>query len=874
MVFGQKQNSESFTNGESAASSSAAHDAAITQEAYAYGLAATSGVYPAEYAPVTSGYDATAGVPASYAPQPYGDPSVTTNTYAPDAYNPAAYQPAAYAPAPVDGYAPAPYAPYPDAAPTVYPTEVHNQYASQEYVPSAPVAPAAWDNMTSQTPYVAPSEAAYEAPAAFATDYTPTSYAFSGAPEVAPAAVQEVYSAPVVEESYTTSYAPPAPAFLNHADTTEGLPYVPAMTMPSVPASAASIAAELSAEPVYYKDAYLSTPAAPQDFAAVEPEVETLSEQSVHALLNQAVESIPAAQEWQPAVVEVAAVEAEHLVEAQIVSEEVAEVVSPFMTNIAQTTYDAQPYQDQESAAYAPAPAVSNVPEWQPQSYAAPEEEVVYSEEVQPESELVAEMSLISEAHHVVEAEDYLPEEQPQAEYMQPNYEMPAHADAYVPVLDQSPVSVSASELVEHTPAPVAYAVAEDASALAFAHAFERLVGIMDARCDALEKKMTYATHLAIDAGAHADHHVSKKIDVSHMNKRVLDMGRLEELLQNPKVTDIMVNGPDHVFADIAGKMVLTDIKFASHEELVDLAERIAASCGRVLDVDHLLVDGRLPDGSRVNIVAPPLALDGVSLSIRKFGGSSINLDTMVDFGVLSPQASAFLKLAAKSRVNIIVSGGTGTGKTTLLNSLSQYIGEHERVVTIEDSAELQLQQPHVVRLEASQGVGGSGDRRGTAPVTIRELVKNALRMRPERIVVGESRGAEAFDMVQAMNTGHDGSFTSIHANTPRDVIARLENMIGMANLGMPLNAIRKQIASAVHVIVQTTRLEDGSRRITHITEVVGMEGDMVTMQDIFTMKNNGLDANGKANTTMVWEGTFPRHKGLNAIVREANILK
>jgi pilus assembly protein CpaF len=397
----------------------------------------------------------------------------------------------------------------------------------------------------------------------------------------------------------------------------------------------------------------------------------------------------------------------------------------------------------------------------------------------------------------------------------------------------------------------------------------------LEARCAALEKKNAQLEKSAGGAVVPSfDHHEGHRVDVSMLKKQPLDMGVLQPLLNHPKITDIMVNSPDKVFAEVGGVMQLTDVKFASHEDVLDLAERIARSSGRVLDSDHLLVDARLPDGSRVNIVAPPLALEGISISIRKFGGASITLDSMAKGGALTQQAADFLKLAARSKANIIVSGGTGTGKTTLLNSLSKYIGDHERVVTIEDSAELQLQQPHVVRLEASQGAAVSSDRRGGVAISIRELVKNALRMRPERIVVGESRGPEAFDMVQAMNTGHDGSFTTIHANTPRDVVARLENMIGMANLGMPLIAIRKQIASAVHIIIQTARMDDGTRRITHITEVVGMEGDMITMQDIFLMRNNGVDAQGRVQTTMAWEGTFPRHKALNIMVREANILR
>ena len=364
--------------------------------------------------------------------------------------------------------------------------------------------------------------------------------------------------------------------------------------------------------------------------------------------------------------------------------------------------------------------------------------------------------------------------------------------------------------------------------------------------------------------------HASKTIRVGAGDAHIIKLGVLEPLLSDPKVTDVMINGAHNVFVERGGLMTKTDIEFPDNQVLLELAQQIAEFSGRVLDSDNPIVDARLPDGSRVNIIVPPLALDGVVISIRKFGGGSITLDTMVQNGALSQMAADFLKVAAKAKVNIIVSGGTGTGKTTLLNSISRYIGEHERIVTIEDSAELQLQQPHVVRLEASQAKKSDD---GHGGISIRDLVKNALRMRPERILVGESRGPEAFDMIQAMNTGHDGSFTTIHANTPRDAVGRLENMIGMANLGLPLPAIRKQIASAVHLIIQTTRMDDGTRRITHISEIVGMEGDILTMQDLFTLQMRP-DAQGKPTGNLVWAGVFPRHKVLNHMIREAGILK
>lgn len=502
-----------------------------------------------------------------------------------------------------------------------------------------------------------------------------------------------------------------------------------------------------------------------------------------------------------------------------------------------------------------------------PQQESETEEDTVALEAIFPRSEEVVlpqPVEQIEEKVSTVEAVAFIAE-----------HPLVQEEKQFIEALPQPLQTIPEQIISEHTPSVEQShsTAASNEAVLMLAKSLETILEKIDARCEALDQKTRALSELSIEQ-THAHDDGARKIDVSRLEKKTVDMGELQVLLDNPKVTDIMVNGPTKVFAEIGGVMQLTDVTFESHEALVNLAERIALSSGRVLDEDHLLVDSRLPDGSRVNIVAPPLALDGVSISIRKFGGGSITLDTMVTGGVLSQQACEFLKLAARNRVNIIVSGGTGTGKTTLLNSLSRHIGEKERVVTIEDSAELQLQQPHVVRLEASQGANSTHDRRGAVPITIRDLVKNALRMRPERIVVGESRGAEAFDMVQAMNTGHDGSFTSIHANTPRDVVARLENMIGMANLGMSLVAIRKQIASAVHIIIQTTRLECGSRRITHITEVVGMEGEMVTMQDIFTMKYLGQDENGKAKTVMMWENTFPRHKALNAAVRAADILK
>ncbi|ALX44580.1 CpaF family protein (plasmid) [Burkholderia humptydooensis] len=309
-------------------------------------------------------------------------------------------------------------------------------------------------------------------------------------------------------------------------------------------------------------------------------------------------------------------------------------------------------------------------------------------------------------------------------------------------------------------------------------------------------------------------------------------VGPIEPLLADESVTDILVNGPDQVYVERGGRLELTPLKFRDNTHVVNVAQRIAAAVGRRVDESSPMVDARLADGSRVNVVLPPIAIRGASISIRKFAKRNITLARMAQQGNISPAMVNVLKIASACRLNIVISGGTGSGKTTLLNALSHYIDEHERVVTIEDAAELQLQQPHVVSLETrpenSEGLGG---------VTQRDLVRNALRMRPDRIILGETRGPEAFDVLQAMNTGHDGSMTTVHANTPRDAITRLESMVMMANANLPLVAIRRQIASAVHMIVHIERMRDGTRRVTHVTEIAGMEGDVVITQDLFTFR-------------------------------------
>ncbi|WP_394365109.1 CpaF family protein [Paraburkholderia kirstenboschensis] len=319
---------------------------------------------------------------------------------------------------------------------------------------------------------------------------------------------------------------------------------------------------------------------------------------------------------------------------------------------------------------------------------------------------------------------------------------------------------------------------------------------------------------------------------VNEILNDMFGVGPIEPLLADESVTDILVNGPDQVYAERHGRLELTPLKFRDNAHVINVAQRIAAAVGRRVDESSPMVDARLADGSRVNVVLPPIAIRGASISIRKFAKRNITLARMAQQGNMSPAMTRMLKIAGACRLNVVISGGTGSGKTTLLNALSHHIDEHERIVTIEDAAELQLQQPHVVSLETRPE-----NAEGLGSVSQRDLVRNALRMRPDRIILGETRGAEAFDVLQAMNTGHDGSMTTIHANTPRDAITRLESMVMMANGNLPLLSIRRQIASAVHLILQIERMRDGMRRVTRITEVAGMEGDVVITQDLFTFR-------------------------------------
>ncbi len=321
----------------------------------------------------------------------------------------------------------------------------------------------------------------------------------------------------------------------------------------------------------------------------------------------------------------------------------------------------------------------------------------------------------------------------------------------------------------------------------------------------------------------------------------VLGYGPLEPLLARDDIADIMVNGPTTVYIEVSGKMQKTNIRFADAQQLMNICQRIVSQVGRRVDESSPICDARLPDGSRVNVIAPPLAIDGAALTIRKFKKDRLKLENLVKFGSITPHAKTILEVVGRVRCNVLISGGTGSGKTTLLNCLTGCVDHDERIITCEDSAELQLQQPHVVRLETRPpNLEGEGE------ITMRDLVKNCLRMRPERIIVGEVRGPEAFDLLQAMNTGHDGSMGTLHANSPREAISRLESMIMMGGYALPVKTIREMICGSIDVIVQASRLRDGSRKVTHITEVLGMEDETVTLQNILVYEVTGEDANGK----------------------------
>ncbi len=334
----------------------------------------------------------------------------------------------------------------------------------------------------------------------------------------------------------------------------------------------------------------------------------------------------------------------------------------------------------------------------------------------------------------------------------------------------------------------------------------------------------------------------------------VLGYGPIQPLLDDPEISEVMVNGPSDVYYEKAGILYKSTVRFRDSDHIRRIADRIVSPLGRRLDESSPMVDGRLPDGSRVNIVIPPVAVRSPSITIRKFQAERFDFDDLVKIGSVSEQVAGFLRVCVASKVNIVISGGTGSGKTTLLSALSAFIPPQERIVTIEDPMEIQLRLPHVVALEARPPTGES-----TAEVTQRDLVRNALRMRPDRIIIGEVRGSEAFDMLQAMNTGHEGSITTIHSNSPRDALSRIENMVMMAGFDLPTRAIREQMASAIHLIIQISRMADGTRRVVAATEVAGMEGDTVALQDIFRFENQRINADGKVEGTMHATGIRPK---------------
>ncbi|ANP75742.1 pilus assembly protein CpaF [Vibrio crassostreae 9CS106] len=349
---------------------------------------------------------------------------------------------------------------------------------------------------------------------------------------------------------------------------------------------------------------------------------------------------------------------------------------------------------------------------------------------------------------------------------------------------------------------------------------------------------------------------------VKSMLDELFGLGPIQPLVEDFSITDILVNGPNEVFYEKYGKLERSDITFVNEDQLLNIAKQIASRVGRRVDELSPTVDARLEDGSRVNIVIPPIALDGTTISIRKFREQNITIESLVEFNSMSLDMARALSIASRCRLNILISGGTGSGKTTLLNALSHYISDDERVITIEDAAELRLQQPNLVRLETR-----TKSIESTGLVTQRDLVINALRMRPDRIILGECRGSEAFEMLQAMNTGHEGSMSTLHANTPRDAISRVESMIMMANLNQPLDAIRKAIVSSIELVVQVNRLRDGSRKVTSISEIVGIEGDSVVMEEIFSFQYDEVNYGENVKGKFVTEGIMQR----SHLVRKAH---
>lgn len=370
-----------------------------------------------------------------------------------------------------------------------------------------------------------------------------------------------------------------------------------------------------------------------------------------------------------------------------------------------------------------------------------------------------------------------------------------------------------------------------------------------------LEEEVSNVLQLvSLDNGQFISNQVQQNI-IKMVCDEISGYGPLNDLMEDDSISDILINGPNQVYVEIGGRLEKSNKYFLGNQQLTDIARRLVSKVGRRIDDSQPLVDARLPDGSRLNVVIAPVALDGTSMSIRKFGKGKKTLGDLISFGSIDELIANFLVIAASCKINIIISGGTGSGKTTLLNALSQYINDYERIVTLEDAAELKLIKPHVVRLETR--MAGSENQ---GVVSMRSLVINSLRMRPDRVIVGECRGEEAFEMLQAMNTGHDGSMSTLHANTPRDALSRLESMVMMASATLPLMAIRRNIASAIHLIIQVSRMPDGSRKVMNITEVMGMEGENIILQDIFTFEPAAeRDEHGKIQGEFVFHGLLKR---------------
>ncbi len=380
------------------------------------------------------------------------------------------------------------------------------------------------------------------------------------------------------------------------------------------------------------------------------------------------------------------------------------------------------------------------------------------------------------------------------------------------------------------------------------------LARVREIEGDRLRHEVRQVVEKLLDAEPTLLNRREREAVINDVLDQALGLGPLETLLEDPTISDILINGPNNVYVERHGRIVKSHVRFSGDAQLLRIVDRIVSRVGRRVDETCPMVDARLPDGSRVNAIIPPLALDGVIVSIRRFGRQPLNMENLLEFQSLTPEIAFVLEAAMRARLNIIISGGTGSGKTTLLNTLSRYIANTDRIITIEDAAELQLQQEHVVRLETRPpNIEGKGEVRAT------DLVRNALRMRPERILIGECRGAETLDMLQAMNTGHQGSLTTVHANSPRDAIARIETMIMMNGLDLPVRAMRQQISSAVDLIIQVSRLQGGPRRVTHVTEILGMEQDMVVMQDIFVYQPERVDREGVAHGSFAATGVRPR---------------